>query len=86
MCSESWHLGIADCFKYLQLLLKRCQRDRDSISHIEHKLYVLGEDPSKITITNASIDKLKALKRDYIYNIENRDLEMRVSGILLRIL
>ena len=33
---------------------------------------VLGEDPTKITITNASIDKQITLKRDYIYKIENR--------------
>ena len=29
------------------------------------------------------IDKQKALKRDYIYNIENADLEIGVSGVLL---
>ena len=47
---------------------------------------VLGEDPTKITITNPSIDKLLNLKRDYIYKIENTDLEIGVSGVLLRIL
>ena len=46
---------------------------------------VLGEDPTKITITNASIDKQITLKRDYIYKIENTDLEIGVSGVLLRI-
>ena len=47
---------------------------------------VLGEDPTKITITNASIDKQITLKRDHIYKIENTDLEIGVSGVLLRIL
>ena len=46
----------------------------------------LGEGPTKITITNASIDKQITLKRDYIYKIENTDLEIGVSGVLLRIL
>ena len=32
---------------------------------------------------NASIDKQKALKHDYICNIENMDLEIGDSGILL---
>ena len=35
-------------------------------------------------ITHGSIDKQKALKRDYIYKIENTDLENEVSGVLLR--
>ena len=61
-------------FKYLRLLLKKCQKHRDSTSHIE------------ITITNASIDEQITLKRDYIYKIENTDLEIGVSGVLLRIL
>ena len=39
---------------------------------------VLGEDPTKITKTNASIDKQIALKRVYIYKIENKDLEIGV--------
>ena len=39
-----------------------------------------------MTITNVSIDKQITLKRDYIYKIENTDLEMGVSGVLLRIL
>ena len=30
---------------------------RDSTSHIEGTVNVLGESPTKITITNASIDK-----------------------------
>ena len=42
--------------------------------------------PTKITITNASIDKQITLKRDYHYKIENTDLEIGVSGVLLRIL
>ena len=37
-------------------------------------------------ITNASIDKQTTLKRDYIYKIENMDLEIGVSGVLLRTL
>ena len=40
----------------------------------------LGEGPTKITITNASIDKQIALKRDYIYKIENTDLEIGGSA------
>ena len=63
-----------------------CQKHRDSISHIERTLNVLGEDLTKITITNASIDKQITLKRDYIYKIENTDLEIGVSGVLSRIL
>ena len=57
-----------------------------SKAHIERTVNVLGEGPTKITITNASIDKQTTLKRDYIYKIENTDLEMGVSGVLLRIL
>ena len=41
---------------------------------------VLGEGPTKITITNASIDKQITLKRDYNYKNENTDLEIGVSG------
>ena len=40
----------------------------------------------QITITNASIDKQITLKRDYVYKIENTDLEIGVLGVLLRIL
>ena len=40
----------------------------------------------KITIINTNIDKQITLKRDYIYKIENTDLEIGVSGVLLRIL
>ena len=47
---------------------------------------VLGEGPTKITTTNASIDKQITLKRDYIYKVENADLEIGVSDVLLRIL
>ena len=53
-------LNICDYFK------KICQKHRDSISHIERMVNVLGENPTKITITNASIDKQKTLKRVYI--------------------
>ena len=58
------------------------------MSHIERTVNVLGEDPTKITITNASIDKQITLKRYYtfIYKIEITDLEIGVSGVLLRIL
>ena len=38
----------------------------DSTSHIERTVNILGEGPTKITITNASIDKQITLKRDYI--------------------
>ena len=67
-------------------LKKICQKHRDSTSHIERTVNVLGEGPTKITITNASIDKQITLKRDYIYKIENTDIEIGVSGVLLRIL
>ena len=39
---------------------------------------VFGDSPTKITITNASIDKQITLKRDYIYKIEITDLEIGV--------
>ena len=68
------------------ITLKICQKHRDSSSHIERTINVLGEGPSKITITNASIDKQITLKRDYICKIENTDLEIGVSGVLSRIL
>ena len=45
-----------------------------------------GDDPTKIKITNTSIDKQITLKRVYIYKIKNMDLEIEVSGGLLRIL
>ena len=47
---------------------------------------VLCEDPSKIRITKASLDKQITLNSDYIYKIENTDLEIGVSGVLLRVL
>ena len=68
------------------ITLKIWQKHRDSTSHIERTVNVLGEGPAKITITNASIDKQITLKCDYIYEIENTDLEKGVSGVLLRIL
>ena len=68
-------LNICDYFK------KICQNHRDLISNIERTVNVLGEDPTKITITNASIDKQIILRRVYIYKIE-----IGVSGVLLRIL
>ena len=63
------------------LTLKVCRKHRDSISHIERTVNVLGEDPTKITITNASIDKQITLKRVYIYKIENTELEIGVQAI-----
>ena len=72
--------------KYLRYFKKICQKHRDLLSHIERTVNVLGEDPSKITKTNASIDKQITLKRVYIYKIENTYLEIEVSGVLLRIL
>ena len=51
--------------KYLRLLLKLCQKHRDSTSHIERTVNVLGEGLTKITIANAI--KQITLKRDYIY-------------------
>ena len=65
------------------ITLTICQKHRDSISHIERTVNVLGEDLTKITITNASIDKQISLKRVYIYKIENTDLEIGVSGVSL---
>ena len=70
-------LNICDYFKK-----NMSKEQRDSI---ERTVNVLGEGPTKITITNASIDKQITLKRDYIYKIENTDLEIGVSGVLLRI-
>ena len=75
------------CFFLISAItLKICQKHRASISHIERTVNVLGEDLTKITITNASIDKQISLKRVYVYKIENTDLEIGVSGVLLRIL
>ena len=78
--SRCFFLNICDYLKQI------CQKHRNSISHIERTVNVLGEDPTKITITNASIDKQITLKRVYIYKIENTDPEIGVSGVLLRIL
>ena len=58
-----YFLNICDYFKM-------CQKHRDYILHIERTVNVLGEDPTKITITNASIDKQITFKHDYIYKIE----------------
>ena len=60
-------------FKYLQLL-KNMSKNRDTTSHIERTVNVLSEGPTKITITNASIDKHITLKCDYIYKIETTEL------------
>ena len=54
-------------------LKKIFQKQRDSTSHIKRTVNVLGEGPTKITITNASIDKQITLKRDYIYKIEKKN-------------
>ena len=72
-------LNICDYFKNMS-------KHRDSTSHIECTVNVLYEGSTEITITNASIDKQITLKRDYIYKIENTDLEIGVPGVLLRIL
>ena len=64
------------------ITLKICQKHRDSTSHVGRTVNVLCEGPTKITITNASKDKQVTLKRDYIYKIENTDLEIGVSGVL----
>ena len=42
---------------------------------MQRRVNVLGEGPTKITITNASIDKQITLNRDYIYKIENTALK-----------
>ena len=68
-------LNICDYFE------KICQKHRDSTSHIERMVNVLGKGPTKITITNASIDKQITWKRDYIYKIEDMVLEIGVSGV-----
>ena len=73
-----YFLNICDYLK------KICQKHRDSISHIKRTLNIPGEDPTKITITNVSIDKQITLKRVFIYKIEITDLEIGVSGVLLR--
>ena len=73
-------------FRISAITLKIRQKHRDSISHIARTVNVLGEDPTKITITNANIDKQITLKRDYIYNIEKTDLKIGVSGVLSHIL
>ena len=75
--SQIFFVNICDYFKNMS---------KAQGSHIERTVNVLGEDPRKITITNASIDKQITLKRVYIYKIENTDLEIGVSGVLLRIL
>ena len=62
-------------FFYSVITLKKiCQNHKDSISHIGRTVNFLGEDPTKRTITNASIDKQTTLKRVCIYKIENTDL------------
>ena len=58
-------------FKHLRLL-KKFVKSTDIQFHIN----VLGENPTKITISNESIDKQITLKRVYIYKIENTDLEI----------
>ena len=41
-------------FSNICAFFKKCQKHRDSISHIERTVNVHGENPTKITITNAS--------------------------------
>ena len=83
---EKYAASLGTKAKQIFYFKKICQKHRDSTSHIERTVNVLGDGPTKITITNASIDKQITLKRDYIYKIENTDLEIGVSGVLLRIL
>ena len=54
-------------FKYLPLLKKYVKSTEIQFSHMERTVNVLGEDPTKITITNASIDKQITLKRVSLY-------------------
>ena len=61
--------------------LKNMSKAQKFNSHIVRTVNVLGEDPTKITITNASIDKQITLKRVYIYKIENMNLKIGVSGV-----
>ena len=63
---RSFFLNICDYFKNMS------KAQRFNFKYIERTVSVLGEDPTKITITNASIDKQITLKRDYIYKIEIR--------------
>ena len=70
----------------IAITLKICQKHRGLISHIERTVNILGEDPTKITIKNASINKQITLKRVYIYKIEKNGSRKEVSGVLLRIL
>ena len=70
-------------FKYLRLLSKICQKHRDSTSHIERTVNVLGEGPIKIAITNASIDKQITLKPDYIYKSRNRGFRHFITYTIL---
>ena len=73
-------------FKHLRLLKKNMSKAQGFNFTYQLTVNVLGEGPTKITITNASIDKQIILKRDFIYKIEITDLEIGVSGVLLRIL
>ena len=79
-------LALRQCRFFLITFKKICQTHRDSISHIGRTVNILRGDPTKISITNASIGKQITLERDYIYKIKNTDLEIGVSGVLLRIL
>ena len=55
----------------------------DPTSHIERTVNVLGEGPTKITITNTSIDKQITLKRDYIHKFENRGFRRFITYAIL---
>ena len=45
-----------NAFNIFDYFFKNCQKHNgDSISHVERPINGLGEDPTKITITNASI-------------------------------
>ena len=51
--TKAKQIGFLNICNYFKI----CQKHRDSTLHIERTVNVLGEGPTKITITNASIDK-----------------------------
>ena len=65
-------------FKISAITLKKIKSTEIKFHIIECTVNVLGEDPTKIKVTNASIDNQITLKRDYIYKIEKTDLEKGV--------
>ena len=57
--AKQFFLNICDYFKI-------CQKHTDSTSHIEHTVNVLGEGPTKITITNIYILNVATLDETII--------------------